>query len=416
MTSTSDDGGRAPAAARAPRRGRRAAAGWLALAAAVGLLACGGDGVDSGGTGMAPATLAVGPVAGFGSIVVNGVHFDDTGTPVTDEEGRPAAAPLALGAMTQVEATAVATVDTPAGPRREARAESIKVIEQVVGPVQSVDAAAGRLTVLGQRVSVTPDTAFDAALAGGLGRLATGTVLAVHGQVDRSTGRIVATRLEPRPGATAFVLRAPATAYDAAGRRVQLGGVAIDLSGIAAGALPATLADGTLARARLATAPVAGAWVAADLRVVALSLGQRENVELEGRITQFGSPSSFAVDGVPVDASAATFPDGSAALAVGVRVEVEGRSEAGTLIARKVEIEREDGSNDRTVELEGRITALDAGAQTFIVRGVTVSVAGSVRYEGGTAADLALNVKVHVKGRLAADRTTVLASSIEFGD
>lgn len=386
--------------------------------AAAGLVACGGDsGVDSGGTGLTPATLSVGTVAGFGSIVVNGVHFDETGTPVTDEENRPlAATALALGVTAQVEGSAISTVSTTGGPRLVAKAESIRLIEQVVGPAQAVDAAAGSLTVLGQRVVITPDTVFDTALTGGLARLATGAVMAVYGQLDRSSGRIVATRLEPRTGAANFVLRAPAAGYDLAGRRVVLGGVVVGLGELAAASLPAAVPDGTLVRASLRTTLVAGAWSAVDLRVVALTLGQREAVELEGRITQFTSTQSFSVDGVLVDARNASFPNGSAGLAAGVRVEVEGRPEAGTLVASSVKLEREDGSDDKTIELEGRITALDAVAQTFVVRSVTVSYAGAVRFSGGAAADLRLDRKVEVKGRLAADQTVVQTSSISFDD
>ena len=56
----------------------------LGLAAALSLFACGGSGgVDSGGTG----SFASGPISGFGSVIVNGVHFDDAGATVSDDDG-----------------------------------------------------------------------------------------------------------------------------------------------------------------------------------------------------------------------------------------------------------------------------------------------------------------------------------------
>ncbi len=51
---------------------------------------CGGSGgVDSGGTGAAPPTLAVGPISGYGSIVVAGVHDDETNAHIVDGDDQP---------------------------------------------------------------------------------------------------------------------------------------------------------------------------------------------------------------------------------------------------------------------------------------------------------------------------------------
>lgn len=66
------------------------------------------------------------------------------------------------------------------------------------------------------------------------------------------------------------------------------------------------------------------------------------------------------------------------------------------------------------VEVEGRISALDTSARTVVLRGVTVSHAGNVSYVVGSAADLALNRQVVVKGHLAADRSHVDATSIHI--
>jgi hypothetical protein len=62
--------------------------------------------------------------------------------------------------------------------------------------------------------------------------------------------------------------------------------------------------------------------------------------ELEGRVTTYSSPTSFSVDGIPVNASAAP-----RALAVGMRVEVYGTMTNGTLVASRVKIE-DDGSDE----------------------------------------------------------------------
>jgi hypothetical protein len=58
---------------------------WRALLL-LSLTNCGG--VDSGGTG---SSVAYGPVNGLGSIIVDGVRFDERTASITDEDGRPVA-------------------------------------------------------------------------------------------------------------------------------------------------------------------------------------------------------------------------------------------------------------------------------------------------------------------------------------
>ena len=60
-----------------------------------------------------PATLAVGPISGFGSIVVAGVHYyyDETIVSIVDGDGQVlTAAALTLGSMTRIDASEVTTV------------------------------------------------------------------------------------------------------------------------------------------------------------------------------------------------------------------------------------------------------------------------------------------------------------------
>lgn len=370
--------------------------------------ACGG-GVDSGGTGATTPNVAVGPVTGFGSIVVAGIHHDEAAAQIVDDDDQPLAADaLRLGAMTTVEGSAV----VGNGTRLESTAQRVRVVERLVGPVDSVEAGGLGLTLLGQRVAVTSSTVLDARLAGGLAALRAGDVLAVHGQFDVARNRIVATRIEPRPLAAVFVLNAVVSRYERAARRLTIGGLEVDLAGIAESQLPGSLSAGSPARVKLQPLRAGGSWQATALRGTTPMLGERDNVEIEGRVSEFVSPQAFSVDGVPVDARSAAFPAGVAGLALGARVEVEGRASGGTLVARRVKLESDDDIGGRTFEVEGRISALDAATLTFVVRDITVSYAGAPRFEGGTAADLALNRRVSVKGTLSADRARLQAASI----
>lgn len=74
--------------------------------------------------------------------------------------------------------------------------------------------------------------------------------------------------------------------------------------------------------------------------------------ELEGRVTAYTSPTSFSVDGIPVDASAAP-----RALSVGMRVEVYGTMANGVLVASRVKIEdgdQEDSADDDNCTATGK--------------------------------------------------------------
>lgn len=385
--------------------------GWLPVFCAAALLlaqlpGCGGSGgVDSGGTGIDTPTLAIGPISGLGSIVVNGVHYDETAATVLDADGQPLSpSALTLGSVTRIDASPPVSNGT----RLEAVAQTIQVTEALVGPVESVNAAAGTARILGQTVATTAGTVFEASLGNGLASLQAGAVVAVHGQVDRVGARIVATRIEPRSGVSRYIVTGPVLNLDRTALRLGLGLLTVGLSEV--GSLPASLDTGTVVRLKLRTMAAAGVWTATALKLTDQPLPDRDNIEIEGRITAFTSTQHFSVDGIPVDATAASFGTGS--LALGKRVEVDGRSVSGTIIAREVSVDDEDGGSASSIELEGRITSVNAAAGTFVLRGTTVSYDGSTRFEGGAATDLVVNRKVSVKGRPAADRSLVQATSI----
>lgn len=60
--------------------------------------------------------------------------------------------------------------------------------------------------------------------------------------------------------------------------------------------------------------------------------------------------------------------------------------------------------------MRGTIGTLNKVATTFVLRGVTVSHAGTVTHERGSEAQLADNVKVEVRGALSTDGKTLNAT------
>ena len=405
----------------APAAGRRAAGttatGLVAiLSFAAALVAgCGGGGGDAAtaGSSTAPATASTaaytqGTITGFGSVIVNGVRFDESTATVTDEDGSlKAASSLRLGMRVEVDS---AKVDASTA---TARASAVRYGAQVLGPVSAV--AATSITVLGQVVDITATTVFDDSLVGGLAAVAVGAVVKVHGLADAATGHIVATRVEPETGATAYRLRGTVASLDTTFKTFAIGGAVISYADLAASQVPDSLANGVALRVKLATTPANGAWVAQSLHVKASKPVDTSVAHLRGAITAFTSATAFTVDGLVVDASNAAFPDGISGVVLGAQVEVHGTVSNGVLVATRVSIEsKHRGDDDRKLELHGAITAVDATAKTFVLRGVTVSVAGTVTYTGGTEAGLVVGAKVAVRGGVGSTRTQVLAVTIKF--
>jgi Domain of unknown function (DUF5666) len=157
----------------------------LLLAALALLGGCGG--VDSGGTGTgAASTYAVGPITGFGSIIVNGVRYDDASAVIDDDndDGRVrSSADLKLGMRAEVQASAI----TVSAGVSSATASSIRVHSEIVGPVEAIDPVNARLSVLGQTVDVVATTVFDASLTSGLSSLVPGDVIEVYATLDLAT-------------------------------------------------------------------------------------------------------------------------------------------------------------------------------------------------------------------------------------
>ncbi len=392
---------------------RQAGALLLALTAAV-VAACGGGGdagtaADAAAGGVQSTAFAAGPIAGFGSIIVNGVRYDDSAASVIDDDDAGHdREKLKLGMMVEIDGHSVDAA------RALGKAMRIRFGSEIVGPVAAVDAAARSLVVLGQTVLVTETTVFDDSLAGGLGALSVGAVIEVHAQFDAATAKYSATRIEPKADATAYRLRGVVANLDTAAKTFTVGGEIINYAGVAAAALPNKLANGMRVRVRLQTTQVSGQWVATALRAGLRKPEDRAAAHMRGIVSAYTTATDFELNGLKVDASGASFPDGSAGIVLGARIEVHGKIANGVLVATKVELEERHVLEGLRFELHGQISALDMTAKTFRLRGLTVGYGGEVTFKDGTAADLADGRKVEVKGRLGSSPNRIEASKIDF--
>jgi Domain of unknown function (DUF5666) len=393
----------------------------MAVGGAALMTACGGGGSDSAAPSTPPSGTSArafteGAITGFGSVIVAGVRFDDRSASVIDDDGiRHGSDDLKLGMSVSI-ASSLPSNGT-------ATAQTIRFGSEIVGSVTAVNVAESSFTLIGQTVDVTAATVFDDSLTGGMQALRPGLVAEVYASFDAATGRYVATRIEDKNNADAYRVRGIVSALDTAARSFRLGDALISYA--SARDVPTGLANGQWVRVKLRTTPVAGAWVADEVKGGRRG-GDDENddfdeAEVQGTIDRFTSTASFSVNGLPVDASAASFPAGQAGIALGALVEVEGAVRNGVLIAKTVKLDDEHGGrgeadNDERFELHGVISALDTTNRSFMLRGVKVSYAGTVAFDDGSEADLRDGAQVEVKGRLSADGSTLDATRIDLND
>ncbi len=387
------------------RAGRWGAA--LALFAVAAISACGGGGggVGTGGTGG----YASGPISGFGSIIVNDVRYDESAAQVLDGDGNVrSSTSLQLGMTVSIDSGAVAT----AAGASTAKANIVRYDSELLGPASAVDIAGSAFTVLGQKVSVDPTTVF-ATGAGGLSALRTGTSVEVFAVYDPAGLRYRATRVALATAGDTPRVRGPVSALDTTAQTLRVGNASFGYA--PAAGVPSGLAVGQFVRMKLQSATTSnGRYTVQAFGTAVPSVPDADGASVKGLVTGLATATSFSVNGLSVDASAATFTSGRS-VALGTRVTVAGVVRSGVLRAASVTVITDQEEDAHTFELHGSIDSVDSVAHTFTLRGQTIGTSRSdLVYQNGTAAQLAVGRSVEVKGLLSADGLRIDATSINF--
>jgi hypothetical protein len=382
----------------------------LALLSALLLISCGGSGSTMfagggiGGTGI----ISVGTITAFGSVVVDGVEFNtDNAVIIVEGEERGVGNDIALA---NLEVGMVVTVE---GTRNEddqsAVADRIIYNDNVEGPVESitvVNAARKDLVVLGQTVILNTVTEFKGTT---FDDIAINDVVEISGLVDDS-GAIWATFLEKTDGVV-FEVTGFVENLDAVQETFEINDLTVDYSTADTSGLPGGIpAEGLLVE-------VEGSLIGPVMFVNLIELGDEldaedvDNVEVTGFITDVVSAFEFTVGTQLVLTDANTiFVDGSADdIALGVKIEVEGGLEGGILFAQEVEFWEPD-----QIEVEGLVTDF-VSASEFTVGDQVVQTDAETVYKDGTADDIALGVKIEVKGvPVDIARSILIADKVSF--
>jgi hypothetical protein len=336
-------------------------------------------GINGGG-----AWVISGALSQFGSVVVNGVRYDTTGSEII-VNGQPAIqADLAQGQVVAVRGEVAEGGLTGV-------AERVEYESSVRGGIREIDHSAGLMRILGQQVRAGLETIYGASIGiAGIEGLGAGDAVVVSGYRD-STGALDATRIDRDPSPGTAELRGVASAVDPASGRLRINDLGVDFSaaaleGFASGA-PAN-GDTVFVRG---PEPAAGQPLVAGLlawRPVAVDAVPEENVDLEGLVTRFASLTDLDVAGLRVVIGEATELVASAAaeIVLDAFVDVEGSLDAdGRLAAARVQvIPRAD------IEVEARIDGVDLVAGTIQLLGIDAFTTARTRFEDDDGRQLVL--------------------------
>lgn len=351
---------------------------------------CGGG----GGGGVAPpppppptggitgSGVAVGPITGFGSVIVNGVTYDTSSATFT-KDGQPATQDdFSVGQIVLV----IGSIDDDG---TNAMADTVEFDDVVEGPVSSVDNALNQIVVLGQTVSITATTSIDDSCPTTLDGLLAVPAVEVSGLAD-ANGVIEATRIECRDGTWNGILEVNGlvSGHNAGAMTFMINGLEVDYSGAAVDNFPTAgvINDGDPVEAK-GTAFDGNTLDATRVEYKGnrFATDDGDHAEIEGFITRFVSATDFDVSGLPVTTTGTTtYENGTAAdLGLNLKVEVDGDFNAsGVLVVTKVDIK-----SATAIRVTGTLDAVSGNTVTIL--GITVNTDPlKTRFEDKSGADM----------------------------
>lgn len=366
----------------------------VSLTALLTLQACGGGSsspaVTPPPTAAVPPTppvssaptvrTVVGPISGFGSIILNGVRYDTNSASFSIDGTAGTQADLNVGQIIVLKAE----TDSAGNPV----ASSVDYEEILEGPISSIDTANESLVILGQTVLINNLTSFDSDISpASIDGLIVGDIVEISGEFN-AAGEIVATRLDKSDDQSSnneFEVHGVVTNLDTAAQTFNLGTLSVGFASASLEDFGANgIANGDFVEVEGTTFLNDGTLVATSVENENDDRDEREGdedgeAEISGLITSFTSAQLFEVAGITVITNGSTeFEDGTAAnLGLNVNVEVEGTfNAAGELVAEEVEFEVES-----EIEISSTIEAIDTANNTLTVSGVTFTVDALTRFE-----------------------------------
>ena len=343
---------------------------------------CGGGSPGTGGTGVTASSSypiqSYGSITGFGSIIVNGVRFDDS-TAVIHVDGNTGNNwKLGLGMPVSVTGRSTTTVPT------EAIAATIDTWSIAQGTVTATSTAS--ITVAGMTITTNPTTVYSGTAS--TTPIAVGDAIKVWGISNNANySSWLATRIESATASSK--LTSSGVVHVLAGKAT--------LNGFELTSTSAPLLDRQVVTAYGSTTASATSVTVATLHVLDTPpmIAEGTRVEREGVITSVGPGTRFRIGSTEVDASNAVFSPVGSSPALGVRAEAKGSWNGNVLVAQRVELKSQ--AQLQQVELIGNISNFISTAD-FVVRGLRCDASQLKFVENGKLSDLKDTVRVHLSG------------------
>lgn len=325
-----------------------AVAGLMALAFLV-LSSCGSSVGDLAGGGTGGTGISTGAITGFGSVIMNGAHFQTDNAVAPGFRTKKIVKGNVKSDASDRDLFLVGMVVTIRHSPNDNNALEIEYEPNLEGPIELKVPGASLIVVLGQYVILDNAAFFDS--------LGQGNVVEVSGFVD-NTGRIRATYAVVNPIAGGmYEVKGFISGLNAAANTFQLGPlpdgsgitVTVSYSPGAIQSLPSGPANGMHVQVMTAdTQPVSGIITATNVQFFVARTDFPENAiaDLDGLVTKLGSSSgsllSFDLEGKPVQTDDSTvFAGGTAAdIQPNVRVQVHGKEIGGTFSAAQIVFRR----------------------------------------------------------------------------
>jgi hypothetical protein len=399
------------------------------------IVSCGGGGGGSnsgGGTGGLPGGsvetgVSAGEIEGFGSIIVNGVEFETSGTEVEFEDETPFQCSPSLSDDCGLKVGMLVAMDSSFDDNgTTGSAFRIRFEDNLEGPIgayaETTPGFVKTLTVMAQTVIVENGvTQFDDSDPGfdnfsDLGPGNVNNVIEVSGFVN-ADGSIRASFIErkslaPVPGEL-FEIKGIVSSLNTALSTFQINALTIDFTGV----VPR---DGTLANGvnvEVKGDSFAGNTLNAtdvEIKLTGLGVDNAAKAEVEGFIANLNvGAKTFAINGQLVNYAAAAFFNGTEAdLSNGTKVEAEGPISGGVLQAVKVEFKD-------SVRFEANADTVNASAGTLTLEGlpgITVQADGLTKLDGvANLGGINTGDNLRIRGRrFDTTSTMIVATEIEL--
>ncbi len=347
------------------------------------LAACGG-GTDSSSESATSSGGSVGPVSGFGSVYVNGTHFQINNASYTGNDG--------IERETQLEKGMILKVTGSWGTDGEGEARVIYYDDTLRGPVDVMTwdtvSKTGNLTIADQSVALNGRTVFKGATPDQLKNSVAGTTATDY------RVRISGWRLADGTFQATFVgVKGIGSGWSGEWNKVEvegavsnLGTQTFEINGLVVDFQSATFDDGSGTDLKdgvvveVEGEMSGGKLIANEIEFEDDLFDNNDDVEMSGAITEAYNETTrqFQLNGFAILVDENTDLNDRLTLdrlTVGAEIKIEGEYRNGIIVAEELEM------HDGDAKLSGFIESKEQGGEVLIVSGVRVLLTDSTLIE-----------------------------------